>query len=126
MDNLRQTALDYTLGVLPKEDSLLFEALLEHDDEAKSSLVMAQDECAKLSLIAEPATLGNEVRARVMEYTKPRINLDPILESLEIETLSPEQTTSWKDFLQLGKGRWHDPSGGAAARPNPPARDLFF
>ena len=28
--------------------------------------------------------------------------------SLEIETLSPEKTNSWKDILQLGKGRRHD------------------
>ena len=93
MEHLRQTALDYTLGVLPKEDSLLFEALLDHDDDAKKSLVEAQDECAKLSLISESATLGNEVRARVMEYTKPRLNLDPILESKEIETLRDNFTS---------------------------------
>ena len=103
MDNLKQTALDYTLGVLPKEDSLLFEALLEHDDEAKTSLVTAQEDCANLSLIAEPASLGNEVRSRVMEYTKPRINLDPILESREIETLR-ENFSAFSHRYQGGGG----------------------
>lgn len=103
MEDLRQTALDYTLGVLPKEDSLLFEALLDHDDDAKKSLVEAQDECAKLSLISESATLGNEVRARVMEYTEPRLNLDPILESKEIETLR-DNFTSFTTRYQGGGG----------------------
>jgi len=38
LDTLTQKALDYTLGVLPKEESLLFEAMLEENDEARNSL----------------------------------------------------------------------------------------
>ena len=44
---------------------------------------------------------------------------------LEIETLSPEKTISWKDVLQLGKGRRHDPLGGAPP-PRTPSRKIVF
>ena len=54
------------------------------------------------------------------------IGANPSFLSLEIETLSPEKTISWKEDLQLGKRGTHDPSGGAAAPPAPPARESFF
>ena len=61
MQSLKQQALDYTLGVLPKEESLLFEALIEEDEEAQNVLSEALDDFASLSLTAKPSTLGNEV-----------------------------------------------------------------
>ena len=54
------------------------------------------------------------------------LGLDPTFLSLEIKTLSPEKTISWKDILQLGKGRRHDPLGGAPPPPNPPVSEDFF
>ena len=41
------------------------------------------------------------------------MGLDPSFLSLGIETLSPEKTISWKEILQLGKGRRHDLLAGA-------------
>ena len=48
METLRQQALDYALGTLSKDDAILFEALLEEDDQAKAMLIEAQEECAAL------------------------------------------------------------------------------
>ena len=87
MDTLKQKALDYTLGVLPKEDSLLFEAQVEEDDDARRFLVEAQEDCASLSMTAAPASLSNEVRSRVMEYCEPKMDFNPFLSSNDISRL---------------------------------------
>lgn len=87
METLKQQALDYTLGVLPKEESLLFEARLEQDDDAKKYLVEAQEDCANLSLTAYPASLGNEVKSRVMEYCDPKMDFNPFLASADMTRL---------------------------------------
>ena len=87
METLKQKALDYTLGVLPKEESLLFEAMLEDNDDARQSLVQAQEDCAKIALSAKPKSLGNEVKQRIMENCQPNLNFDPFLASSPIETL---------------------------------------
>ena len=87
MDSLKQKALDYTLGVLPKEESLLFEALLDDNDEARQSLALAQEDCVNLSHSAKPASLGSEVRHRILENCQPSLNFDPFLASGSIETL---------------------------------------
>jgi len=58
LDTLKQKALDYTLGVLPKDESLLFEAMLEENDEARSSLAEAQEDCTNLALSSKPKSLG--------------------------------------------------------------------
>ena len=87
METLKQQALNYTLGVLPKEESLLFEAQLEEDEDAQMYLVEAQEDCANLSLTANPAILGNEVRTRVMEYCEPRMDFEPFLNCVEMERL---------------------------------------
>ncbi len=87
MESLKQTALDYTLGVLPKEDSLLFEARLEEDDDVRKFLVEAQEDCASLSMTAAPASLSNEVRSRVMEYCEPKMDFDPFLSTDDISRL---------------------------------------
>ena len=84
LETLKQQALDYTLGVMPKEESLLFEALLENDEDAMKFLVEAQEDFANLSLTAPPSSLGNEVRSRVMEYTEPKMDFDPFLSSNDI------------------------------------------
>jgi hypothetical protein len=87
LESLKQTALDYTLGVLPKEDSLLFEARLEEDDDVRKFLVEAQEDCASLSMTAAPASLSNEVRSRVMEYCEPKMDFDPFLSTDDISRL---------------------------------------
>lgn len=87
MESLKQKALDYTLGVLPKEDSLLFEARLEEDDDVRKFLVEAQEDCASLSMTATPASLSNEVRSRVMEYCEPKMDFDPFLSTDDISRL---------------------------------------
>ena len=87
MDTIKQQALDYTLGVLPKEESILFEALLEQDEEAHKSLVEAQEDCARLSLTAPPSKLSEEVRSRIIEQTHPPLNMEPFLGTIEMECL---------------------------------------
>ncbi len=87
MESLKQKALDYTLGVLPKEESLLFEAMLEDSDDARSSLVEAQEDCAKIALSTKPKSLGNEVKQRILENCQPNLNFDPFLSSDPIQRL---------------------------------------
>ena len=94
MDTLKQKALDYTLGVLPKEDSLLFEAQVEEDDDARKFLVEAQEDCASLSMTAAPASLSDEVRSRVMEYCEPKMDFDPFLSSNDISRLRDNFSSS--------------------------------
>ena len=103
MQSLKQQALDYTLGVLPKEESLLFEALIEEDEEAQNVLTEALDDFASLSLTAKPSKLGHEVRKRVVEHCQPKINLDPFLGSKEIETLR-DTFSSFTDRYTGGGG----------------------
>ncbi len=103
MQSLKQQALDYTLGVLPKEESLLFEALIEEDEEAQNVLTEALDDFASLSLTAKPSKLGHEVRKRVIEHSQPKINLDPFLGSKEIETLR-DTFSSFSDRYTGGGG----------------------
>ena len=87
MDTLEQKALDYTLGVLPKEESLLFEALLEENEEARISLTHAQEDCARLALSPKPKLLSSEVKQRILENCQPNLNFDPFLNSDSIQTL---------------------------------------
>lgn len=87
MDSLKQKALDYTLGVLPKEESLLFEAMLEDSDDAMHSLTEAQEDCARIALSAQPKTLGNEVKQRILENCQPNLNFDPFLAAKPIQNL---------------------------------------
>ena len=103
MQSLKQQALDYTLGVLPKDESLLFEALIEEDEEAQNVLTEALDDFASLSLTAKPSILGHEVRKRVIEHSQPKINLDPFLGSKEIETLR-DTFSSFSDRYTGGGG----------------------
>ena len=78
MDTLDQKALDYTLGVLPKEESLLFEAMLEENEDARASLAHAQEDCANLALSTKPKSLGQEVKQRILENCLPKLNFDPL------------------------------------------------
>ncbi|MBT5716303.1 MAG: hypothetical protein HOI70_05270 [Opitutae bacterium] len=87
MDTLDQKALDYTLGVLPKEESLLFEAMLEENEDARTSLAHAQEDCANLALSSKPKSLGQEVKQRILENCQPKLNFDPFLESKPIQIL---------------------------------------
>ena len=99
---LKQQAYDYTLGVLPKEESLLFEARLENDEDAQKFLVEAQEDCASLSLTATPSFLSSEVRSRVMEYTEPKMDFDPFLSSNDINRLR-ENFSSQQNRYQGGQ-----------------------
>lgn len=101
METLKQQALDYTLGVLPKEESLLFEARLEGDDDARKLLVEAQEDFANLSLTASPSFLGSEIRSRVMEYTEPKMDFDQFLNTNEITRLR-NNFISYEDRYQGG------------------------
>ncbi len=87
MDSLKQKALDYTLGVLPKEESLLFEALLDDSDDARQCLTLAQEDCLNLAHSSKPVSLGIEVRHRILENCQPSPDFDPFLASDSIETL---------------------------------------
>ena len=98
METLKQKALDYTLGVLPKEESLLFEAQLEEDDDARNFLVEAQEDCASLSMTAAPASLSNEVRSRVMEYCEPKMDFDQFLSSSDISRLRDNFSSNDKRY----------------------------
>ena len=87
LESLKQLAVDYTLGILPKEDAILFEARIEEDEVAQQLLTNAQDGFAKLSLTAPPSQLGKELRERVLAHTHPAMDLDPFLESRDISFL---------------------------------------
>lgn len=93
MESLRQQALDYTLGLLPKEESLLFEALLEKDEEAQRLVSEVQDDFASLSLTSTPSRLAPEVRNRIMENCLPPLNLEVFLESEEMRRLRSNFTS---------------------------------
>lgn len=84
LESLKQQAVDYTLGILPKEEAILFEALVEEDEDAQKYLTDAQDGFAKLSLTAPPSQLGKELRQRVLEQAQPPRDLNPFLESRDI------------------------------------------
>jgi hypothetical protein len=88
LDTLKQKALDYTLGVLLKEESLLFEAMLEDNEEARECLIHAQEDCLNLAHSSHPQSLGNEVRNRILENCEPQLNFDPFLQSESIQNLS--------------------------------------
>ena len=53
------------------------------------------------------------------------LGLNPRFLGLEIETLSPEKTTSRGESLQLGKGGMDDPSGGLPPPRTPPLAKEF-
>lgn len=87
LENLRLQALDYALGTLSKDDAILFEALLEEDDQAKAMLVEAQEECAALSLSAPQSQVGKDLRSRILVNCKPTKDLSPFLETEQIKRL---------------------------------------
>jgi hypothetical protein len=87
LDKLRQQALDYSLGILPKEESILFEASLEVDEDARKFLIEAGEDCANLSLVAPPSRLSDELKNRVMENSEPKRDFNLFLESKIINRL---------------------------------------
>lgn len=87
MDTLKQQALDYALGSLPKEESILFEALLEKDDQAQQLLIEAREDCANLSLTSPESELNEELRMRILENCQPKQDFDPFLETEQITRL---------------------------------------
>ena len=72
MDSLKQQAQDYALGTLPKDDAILFEALLEKDEDARRHLIEAQEDFANLSMLAPLSDAGENLRSRVLESCQPK------------------------------------------------------
>lgn len=102
METLKQQALDYALGTLSKDDAILFEALLEEDDQAKAMLIDAQEECAALSLSAPQSQAGKDLRSRILESCKPAKDFSPFLETEQIKRLRDNYVVP--DTRYLGGG----------------------
>ena len=102
MDKLRQQALDYSLGILPKEESILFEASLEVDEDARKFLIEAGEDCANLSLVAPPSRLSDELRNRVMENSVPKRDFNPFLDSEVINRLRDNYSAPDKRYAGGG------------------------
>lgn len=102
MDSLKQQAQDYALGTLPKEDAILFEALLEQDENARKCLIDAQEDCANLSLAAPFSEAGEDLRSRVIESCKPSKDFTPFLDTTEINRLRENYVTPDQRYLGGG------------------------
>jgi hypothetical protein len=102
LESLKQQAQDYALGTLPKEDAILFEALLEKDEDARKCLIEAQEDCANLSLSVPHSDAGDDLRSRVMESCQPKKDFNPFLETEEINRLRDNYTTPGKRYLGGG------------------------
>jgi hypothetical protein len=102
LESLKQQAQDYVLGTLPKEDAILFDALLGKDEQARKYLIEAQDDCANLSLTAPRSDTGDDLRSRVMESCQPKKDFDPFLETAKINRLRENYTTPGKRYLGGG------------------------
>ena len=102
METLRQQALDYSLGTLSKEDAILFEALLEEDDQARDFLIDAHEECAALSLSAPQSQAGKDLRSRILENCRPTKDFSSFLETDVIKRLRDNYVVP--DTRYLGGG----------------------
>jgi len=102
VDSLEQQAQDYALGTLPKEDAILFEALLEKDEQARKCLIQAQEDCANLSLSVPATDAGDDLRSRVLESCQPKKDFNPFLETEEINRLRDNYSTPDKRYLGGG------------------------
>lgn len=120
LDKLRQQALDYALGILPREEAILFEANLQNDEEARKFLVEARDDCANLSLIAPSSNLSDELKDRVMQNSEPKRDFNPFLESEDINRLRLNYTAPVKRYaggggstklIEIGKAEMEDRLG---------------
>ena len=70
MDSLEQKAIDYSLGILPKEDSKLFEALLEKDEDALRALKNAREDLSLVGLSSKSSRLSEDMRSRILDLSK--------------------------------------------------------
>ena len=104
METLRQQALDYSLGTLSKEEAILFEALLEEDDQARDFLIDAHEECAALSLSAPQSKAGKNLRSRILENCRPTKDFSSFLET--------DQMTRLRDNYEVPDTRY---LGGGAS-----------
>jgi len=102
LDSLKQHAQDYALGTLPKEDAILFEALLEQDEHARECLIEAQEDCANLSLAAPLSEAGEDLRSRVMESCRPSKDFAPFLDTPVINRLRENYVTPDQRYLGGG------------------------
>ena len=102
VDSLKQQAQDYALGTLPKEDAILFEALLEKDEDARNYLIEAQEDCANLSMTVPSSDAGDDLRSRVMESCRPKKDFNPFLDTAEINRLQENYLTPDQRYLGGG------------------------
>jgi hypothetical protein len=102
LDSLKQQAQDYALGTLHKEDAILFEALLEQDENARNCLIEAQEDCANLSLAVPSSDAGENLRSRVLESCQPKKDFNPFLDTTVINRLRDNYTTPDKRYLGGG------------------------
>ena len=61
--------------------------MLEENDEARSSLAEAQEDCTNLALSSKPKSLGKEVRSRILENCQPSLCFESFLDSESIQKL---------------------------------------
>ena len=87
MEFSEQTALDYLLGVLPREDSNSFEESLETDPNTLQLYLQAQDDCANLSLSAVPQVTSSDLRSRILQVSSQPFELTPLFDTSIITNL---------------------------------------
>lgn len=102
MDSLKQQAQDYALGTLPKDDAILFEALLDKDEDARRHLIEAQEDFANMSMLAPFSDAGENLRSRVLESCQPKKDFNPFLDTDEINRLRDNYTAP--DVRYIGGG----------------------
>ena len=114
MEPLKQQAQDYALGTLPKDDAILFEALLEKDEDARRHLIEAQEDFANLSMLAPLSDAGDNLRSRVLESCQPKKDFNPFLDSDEINRL--RENYSAPEIRYTGGGGSVDLSGAGESK----------
>ncbi len=70
MTDLEQQAIDYSLGLLPRKDSKLFEAMIKKVPEAQQAFAKAQDELSLIGLTSRPKEPSLDLRNRVLEISE--------------------------------------------------------
>ena len=120
MEPLKQQAQDYALGTLPKDDAILFEALLEQDEDARMYLIEAQEDFANLSMLAPLSDAGDNLRSRVLESCQPKKDFNPFLDTQAINRL--RENYSAPEIRYTGGGGSVDLSDAGRAK----YKTIFF
>tara|TARA_Y100001934_G_scaffold283608_1_gene404757 strand:+ start:105 stop:1316 length:1212 start_codon:yes stop_codon:yes gene_type:complete len=90
MSDLEQQAIDYSLGILPKNEADLFEAMLGNTPEVQSAYAKAQDSLSLVGLTSSPQAVSPDFRDRVLEASQrsqeiPRLNFLKDLNPAQLE-----------------------------------------